>query len=171
MADSYRNSGRSLDERLAQLAEDTTAMVSREKTVELRRRHLKNAQEYYQRAMEFFGSLPEQRRSQLDEMYLRHCYLYRADCLFDLGQYREAAHRYEAAIGRYQLTPTALAAFVQMVNCQIKLGYVAEASSTNERAIWQLRKMPDSALAAGPVSLAREQWEDWFDWTGRSGLW
>lgn len=171
VADAYRRSGQSLDAVLATLAEDPTATVNLQKTSEQRRRYLEQAREYFNRAIEAYTRIPEGRRSKLDEMYLRHCWLYRADCLYDLGQYRKAAQLYELAALRYQLTPTALAAFVQIVNCHLRLNNPAEARSTTQRAIWQLREMPDAVFAGGPTRLTRQQWQDWFDWTGRSNLW
>jgi len=62
-------------------------------------------------------------------------------------------------------------AFTQIINCYVQLGESAEAASTNSRAIWQLTKMPDSALADSTLQRTREQWEQWFDWTEKSGLW
>jgi tetratricopeptide (TPR) repeat protein len=171
VADSYRRSGLAMDQMLAALAQDPTATLTREKTADQRRRHLESAKEYFDRAMEFFSEIPESRRNDLETVYLRQCYLYRADCLFDLGRYREAIQLYEAAVMRYQLTPTALGAFVQILNCHLKLGNLADARFTNERAVWQLRKIPDDALAAGPAALTRDQWEAWFNWLGQTGMW
>jgi len=170
-ADSYRQCGLALDRVLNKLAGDPTETVSREKTAELRRRYLDSARDYYSRTIEFFERTPDGRRGVLEDLYLRHGYLYRADCMFDLQRYREALPLYEAAVMRYQLTPTALSAFIQMVNCHIRLGNTTEARSTNERALWQLRKIPDSELLAGPRQFTRQQWEDWFSWVPRSGLW
>jgi tetratricopeptide (TPR) repeat protein len=171
VADSYRQSGLAMDKLLESLADDPTATLTREKTADQRRRYLENAREYFDQAMEFFVAIPESQRGDLENVYLRQCYLYRADCLFDLGRYREAIQLYEAAVMRYQLTPTALGAFVQIVNCHLELGNSADARFTNERAVWQLRKIPDDALAAGPAAMTRQQWNDWFDWLGKTGLW
>jgi len=171
VADSYRESGLALDEAIKKLAQDATATVSHEKMSNQRRKYLENAREFYSSAIDFYQMLPEAGRTALDGLYLRHCYLYRADCLYYLGRYREASEFYEDAVNRYQLTPAALASFVQIINCQIQLGNAEAARSANQRAIWQLNKMPDEALDSGPVSFSRQQWQGWFDWTGRSGLW
>ena len=171
MADSYRRSGLELDKTLEEFSDDPTTAVNKEKTSDLRRRHLENAWDYFNRAIKFYEQIPESRRGELDSLYLRHCYLYRADCLFDLGRYREASQLYEEVVLRYQLTATALASFVQIINCQLRLGNPAEARSTGERAMWQLRRMSDEAVATGPKWLSREQWQDWFTWVGKAGLW
>ena len=171
VGDSYRNSGLILDTRLAQLAEDPTATAMYEKAADMRSDFLENAYNYFDRAINFYSHVPEGRRSPLDKAYLRYCWLYRADCLFDLGRYRQAADAYEAAALSYHLTPAALTAFVQITNCQIKLGNINEARSANQRVRWQLTQMSDEDLDVGPMPLSRQQWQDWFDWTGQSGLW
>ena len=171
VGDSYRKSGLVLDASLAELAQDPTAIINRQKTADQRRRYLESARNYFDRVIDFYNKIPEDRRSRIDQLYLRHCWLYRADCLFDMGQYHEAAELYELATLRYQLTPTALAAFVQIVNCHIKMGNLTEARSSNQRAIWQLRKMPDEAFADGSSRFSRQQWQEWFEWTEKSNLW
>jgi tetratricopeptide (TPR) repeat protein len=167
VGDSYRKSGLGLDAILHELSQDASATVSREKKTNLRRSHLKQAQDYYSEAVDFYEKIPESRRTKLDNLYLRHSWLYRADCLFDLGLYKQAALFYEEVALRYQLTPTALTAFVQIANCHSRLGDPAEADSANRRAIWQLAKMSDTTLAASPVSLDRQQWEQWFEWKSK----
>ena len=171
VADSYRQSGLSLDATLKRLSQDPTAMINLQKTSEQRRRYLESAGQYFDRAIEAYMRLPEGRRSEQDTMYLRHCWLYRADCSYDLGRFRKAAQLYELAALRYQLTPTALAAFVQLVNCHLEMGNVGEARSTTQRAMWQLREMPDGAFIAGQTKLDRNQWQEWFDWSEQSNLW
>ncbi len=171
VGDSYRKSGLDLDAILYELAQDAGATVSREKTTHLRRNYLKQAQNYYSEAVDFYEKIPEYRRTKLDNLYLRHSWMYRADCLFDLGSYKQAVLFYEEIALRYQLTPTALTAFIQIVNCHSRLGDPAEAASANRRAIWQLTKMSDATLAVSEVSLNRQQWQQWFAWTEKSGLW
>jgi len=171
VADSYRRNGLALNDTLKKLSEDPAATLNREKTGEQRREHLERAKEYFEKAIEFFQAIPEGRQTEQESMYLRQCYMCRADCLFDLERYREAAQLYEAAVMRYQLTPTALNAFVQIMNCQLQMGNYSEARFTNERAIWQLQKMPDAALGTGPGARNRQQWGQWFAWLGESGMW
>jgi tetratricopeptide (TPR) repeat protein len=171
VADSYRKSGLALDATLQKLAQDPTAMINLQKTSEQRRRYLESAGQFFDQAIETYMRLPEGRRSEQDRMYLRHCWLYRADCSYDLGRYRKAAQLYELAALRYQLTPTALAAFMQLVNCHLEMGNIGEARSTTQRAMWQLREMPDAAFTVGLTKLNRQQWQEWFDWTAQSNLW
>ena len=171
VGDSYRKSGLALDVSLEKLASDPTASVSREKMTVLRADYLEDAGDYFQRAIDFYSRIVPGRRTELDDMYLRHSWLYQADCLFDLGLYAEASLAYEKTITRYQLTPTALTAFLQIVNCQLELGNPAEAKSANRRALVQLEKVSEEALASGPVFQTRDQWRDWFEWTHNAGVW
>ena len=171
VGDSYRRSGLALDGTLEELASDATAMIARQRLTAERAGHLENAYRYFDRAVEFFEAIPEGRRTEVDQMYLRHCWLYRADCLFGVGRYAEAADLYEGAALRYEQTPTALAALAQIVNCQVKLGHFDEARSANQRAIWQLAKMPEGAFAAESSQLDRQEWLAWFEWTESSNLW
>ncbi len=171
VADSYRQSGLALDEMIAQLSANPDDSLNQQKSTEEKQSYLQKARDYYDRTIEFYLEVPEGRRSELDNLYLRHCWLYRADCLFDLERYREAAQLYELAALRYQLTPTALAAFTQIINCQIKMDNVKEARSTTQRAIWQLKEIEDSAFATGQTKLSRQQWQSWFAWMEESNLW
>ncbi|MCP4711566.1 MAG: tetratricopeptide repeat protein [Planctomycetes bacterium] len=171
VGDSYRRSGLALDTILTDLNNDPTASVRWQKTSGQRQQYLENAREYFDGAIGFYTEIPESRRSDLDEMYMRHSWLYRADCLYDLERYQEAADLYELVVLRYQLTPTALAALVQIVNCHLKLGDPSKARSANRRAMYQLDNMPEEAIVKSSTKLTRTQWQDWFDRTERSNLW
>lgn len=169
--DAYRQSGLALDGTLEQLAQDPTAAVNQEKTMRLRQQYLEQARASFNRAISFYDGKGQERLSEVDETYLRYCWLYRAACLFDLEMYRQAAEAYEEAALRYQLTPMALGAFVQVMNCQLMLGDAIAAKSTQKRAIWQLRKMPDASFGGGDMDYTRDQWNDWFAWMDRARLW
>jgi tetratricopeptide (TPR) repeat protein len=169
VADSFRKSGLALDKIISEYSEDPTATVNLKKTYEQRMSYLNSACEYFSRSIDLYNK--QTKRNELDELYLRHCYLYRADCYFDLGRYREASELYEMAALRYQLTPTALSALAQIVNCHLKTGNYSDARSTNQRAILQLRKIPEEAFDEKYSLLTRKDWEEWFDWTDSTNLW
>ncbi len=171
VGDSYRKSGLSLDDRLAVLSQDPTATVSRDKAFQRRHGYLERARDYFGKATDFYFDIPEGRRSRLDKLYLRHCSIYRADCMFELGYYRKALEQYEKVALRYQLTPTALTAFLQIINCHIKLDNPRDAGSASRRAVLQLANMSEDVLTSSPVKVTREEWQEWFNWTERSGLW
>ncbi len=147
------------------------AIVTQDRIDLLKQQRLEKARKYFTQAIEFYGKKPEVQLSKLDKLYQRLCWLYRADCLFDMKQYSKALAMYEETALRYQLTPTALMALVQEVNCQLALGNNLQARAANQRAMWQLRKTPDAVLAEGGVGLSRQQWQQWFNWTNKSGLW
>lgn len=171
VGDSYRKSGLAMDEELARLSKDPAAAVTLERRYEIRRQHLEHAREYFDRAVKFYEKFPDGRRGVLDNLYLRCCYMNRADCLFDLGQYSEAIQLYELTSLRYQLTPTALMALQQVINCYLKLGNMIEARSASERARWQLRKMKETSATQEVASITRNDWEKWLDWVNQSGMW
>ena len=109
---------------------------------------------------------------EVDKLYLKLAHFYRADCVFDLGQYEEAIKLYDGAAFRYQDDPSALAAYVQIVNAYCALGKFNEAKTANERAKWLLKKMPAGAFeGGGGFNMPREYWEKWLGWTSASGMW
>jgi len=175
VGDSYRKSGLALDAKPAELSDDPTTVANYDNTSSHKSEYLESALDYFRQAIDFYENIPQERRDRhkkiLDDLYLRHSRMCYADCLYDLARYNDAVVSYEGIVLQYQLTPTALMAFTQIINCYVKLGESAEAASTNSRAIWQLTKMPDSALADSTLQRTREQWEQWFDWTEKSGLW
>lgn len=171
VGDSYRKSGVKLENILLEYAKDPTATVTYERTDNERRRNMRRARDYFNMAVEFYEKIPPNLRTRQDELYLSHSSLYQADSMFDLGQYRQALTLYEYAALRYQLTPTSMMAFVQIINCHVKLGSPDNASSAARRAMLQLDKMSDGDLAKSPINLTRKQWEHWLDWVNQSGLW
>jgi tetratricopeptide (TPR) repeat protein len=107
----------------------------------------------------------------VDRLYLKLAHFYRADCIYDLGDFVEAIKLYDAAAFRYQDDPSALAAYVQIVNANCAIGKLDEAKSANERAKWMLRRMPPEAFADGSFSMPKAYWEQWLKWTGQAGMW
>ena len=160
-------------ERIDELKANPADSLSYERLVKLQNGYYQQARGYFEQAITTYdrqGGADED-LNEVDAAYYRNCWLYWADCLFDLELYHEAALRYELAASRYQLTPTALSAFVQIVNCHLRLGQQAEACSANERARLQLAQMSDADLAASAYGFDRQQWSRWLGWMGQSGLW
>jgi TPR repeat protein len=75
------------------------------------------ARQLYDRVVDMFHDT--QPALEVDKMYLKLSYFYRADCIYDLGQYAEAIKLYDTAAGRYQEDPATLAAYVQIVNAYV----------------------------------------------------
>ena len=93
-----------------------------------KRERLLKARGYFDRAIDFYHRFPP--AGETDKLYCKLSHFYRADCVFDLGNYEESIKLYDNAAFRYQDDPTALAAYVQIVNAYCALGKVAEAKTT-----------------------------------------
>ena len=91
--------------------------------------------------------------------------------MYDLNQYAEAIKLYDEAAFRYQNDPSALAAYVQIVNANVALGRLDEAKAANERAKWMLRRMPSESFDGSGSVMTRASWEKWLQWSTNSGLW
>jgi tetratricopeptide (TPR) repeat protein len=181
MADSYRKSAGLLKDVKAARAATATAsaapadpaaaasLASQAEAAAAKRERLNRARHLYDRAIEQFRLGPPQR--DLDKLYLKLAHFYRADCLYDNGNYEEAIRLYDAAALRYQDDASALAAYIQIVNAYSALGKFDEAKAANERAKWLLRKMPPDAFKDVRLSMPRQYWDDWLKWTGGAGQW
>jgi tetratricopeptide (TPR) repeat protein len=172
MADSYRKSALALDKQPGPASADALGNPPAPDALEMaaaRRDRLTKAREFYDHAIDSFHSHPPQ--DDLDNLYLKLAHFYRADCLYDMGQYLDAIKLYDAAAFRYQDDPAALAAYVQIVNAYCALGKIDEAKTANERAKWILRRMPPDAFKDGAFPMPKEYWAAWLQWTSNAGMW
>jgi tetratricopeptide (TPR) repeat protein len=143
------------------------ALEKSEAESEIKQRLNRAAQLYAAVVERFYKKAPD---NEQDKLYLKLSYFYRADCMYDLGDYQGAIKLYDTAAVRYQDDPSALAAYVQIVNSWIKLGNLGEAKTANERAKWLLRKMPNASFeSAGPVG-NKQYWEQWLRWANDAGM-
>ena len=108
--------------------------------------------------------------NRLEMMYLRHAYLYEADCYFEVGDYRRALKLYEEAAGNYKDVPTGLAAYVQMINCRIFLGEPEEARAALARALILVDAIAQDSFDKSVSPETREDWKRYFEWLGKSQL-
>jgi len=171
LGDSYRRSALALEQALSELSQNSIAAAAREKKSVLRHEYFSRAASYFARGIRYYENIPSGRHTDMDKLYLRHCLLYQAGCMYKLGFYKEASELYEIASLRYKKTTTALNAFIHIVNCHLKLGSLKDARSANQRALLQLEEMSDEVLADGEIRLSRQDWSQWFNWTEKSGLW
>ena len=169
VGESYRQSGLKIGDQFT-TATDNNA-VRLQEAMSLKRRHLESAEKYFGDAIIYYQNKGIKALSEMDSLYLKSAWLNRSDCLFDLQRYDKALDLYEATVLRYQLTPTALSAFVQIINCNVKLGNLGEAKSAKQRAVWQLRKMEDNMFVASNIGFTRKEWDEWFNWYDNAGFW
>lgn len=176
MADSYRKSATLLELRLASSATQPTSgptgtslVAEQVEAMGAKRDRLAKARDLFDRVVETYRLAPPE--TDTDKLYQKLAHFYRADCLYDLGQYEESIRFYDAAAFRYQDDPSALAAYVQIVNAYAALGKLPEAKTANERAKWLLRRMPQESFTDGSFSMPKSYWEQWLKWTSESGMW
>jgi tetratricopeptide (TPR) repeat protein len=165
MADSYRKSASLLATQLATTANGAAGAAEVETA---RRERLAKARELFDKAVDLYGTSPP--TSDVDKLYLKLSCFYRADCMYDLGKYEEAIKLYDQAAFRYQDDPSALAAYVQIVNSYCALGKSDDARAANERAKWILTRMPPEAFQNDSFSMPKKYWDDWLKWTSQSGV-
>jgi len=108
--------------------------------------------------------------NRLKELYYRQSSLYEADCTFESGQYERAVNLYEEAAATFRDEPAALAAYVQIINCEVFLGKRNEAHAALARAVILAKTMPKEAFAGSLVGADWKDWQAYFKWLGDSGL-
>lgn len=166
LADSYRQSIAALDETLKQPQPQSKTLALNQE----RRKRLNTARDLYGEAIADFTARPIDALTEVEKLYLRNAYFYRGDCAFDLGDYEQAITFYDQAAKRYEQHPASLVALVQIVSCHCELGQFQAARVANDRARWQLRRIPDEAFDDPSLPMSRQHWEDWLKWTAELNL-
>lgn len=170
MADSYRKSAMLLDGQISRVhSQATTQPMDVAQAQAVRQERLRNAEALYSQAIDLYGHNPP--TTDLDKLYQKLSHFYRADCTYDLGEFKAAIRLYDSAAFRYQDDPSALSAYVQIVNAYCALGQFDEAKAANERAKWMLRRMPPTAFEDGSFQMPKPYWDQWLTWTSKSGMW
>ncbi len=170
MADSYRKSAGLVDVKmLTTSTAPSTPAVDMVEANAARRNRLEKARSLFDRCIEVYTRAAP--TTDTDKLYQKLSHFYRADCMYDLGNYNEAIKQYDAAAFRYQDDPSALAAYVQIVNAYCALGKLEEAKTANERAKWLLRRMPPESFQNGAFAMPKAYWEQWLKWTSTAGMW
>jgi tetratricopeptide (TPR) repeat protein len=189
MADSYRKSAELLDVKLAsaQTASSTTSPLTASSSgvttegsasgasldvaevMSAKRDRLAKSRALYDQVIDLYRAAPPS--TDLDKLYQKMAYFYRADDMYDLGSYDEAIKLYDAAAFSYQNDPSSVAAYVQIVNSYIALGKPDEAKAANNRAKWMLQHMPAEAFQDDSFTMPKKYWDQWLQWTSQSGMW
>ena len=167
--DSYRKSAQQLMQKLATASTSKEAAFDPAEVEKARRTRLQHAKELYDKVVDLYRNTPP--TLETEKLYYKLANFYRADCLYDLGEYDQAITLYDNAAFRFQDDPSALAAYVQIVNAWCRLGKPEQAKSANERAKWLLRRIPPDAFSNGTFSMPKEYWEEWLKWSNESGMW
>jgi tetratricopeptide (TPR) repeat protein len=170
MADSYRKSAALLDAKLASAQTSASAVASEiAEAAAARRDRLMKARQLYDQTIDLYRvSVPS---DDMDKLYQKLAHFYRADCMYDLGNYEEAIKLYDSAAFNYQNDPSSVSAYVQIVNAYFALGKPDEAKAANNRAKWMLQHMPADAFQDGAFSMPKKYWDQWLQWTSDSGMW
>ncbi len=160
LADSNRQSALALQRELeeaacsgqrAQMRADSTARLTR-------------ARGLYRSLIAAYQVSDEAALDPVDQLRLKHARLYEADCLFAMQAYKQALKLYEEAAGTYQDSPTALAAYVQIINCHVFLGRPTEARAALARAEILTDRIPDKAFEKSLSPEKRADWKRYFKW-------
>ena len=171
MADSYRKSATALNDQIksAPKASEGNPPLDTTEALFAVKSRLTKARAFYDRVIETYRVAEP--KDEVAKLYQKLSHFYRADCAYDLRDYTEAIRLYDTAAFRYQDDPSALSAYVQIVNSYCALGKFDEARTANERAKVLLKKMPADAFADGSFAMPKEYWQEWLKWTGDSGIW
>ncbi len=108
--------------------------------------------------------------SPMERRILKYSHLYRADCVFDLGEYERALTLYEDAARHFRRDPIMLPAYVQILNCCQRLGKREQALATLQRVKWLIKGIPEERFERTPGRLGLDYWKDYFDWLEQSDL-
>jgi len=122
-------------------------------------RRLGRALEKYRQVIALLADDEPGGLTELESTMLRSSYLYRGDCLFDMGRLPEAIAAYGEAVWRYENTPAAVSASMQIVHGHLRLGQPAEAAAALARLRWLLGKMPESAFEGQTASASKSYWQ------------
>ncbi|HUO10191.1 MAG TPA: tetratricopeptide repeat protein [Phycisphaerae bacterium] len=99
----------------------------------------------------------------LEEQYLHSSYMDRAETYYERGDYPAAIKLYDQTATRFAQKRVAIEAYVQIVNGYLTMGQTRQADAAAERAQWILKRIPDEALAAGPVPSDRQYFVNFFN--------
>jgi len=151
LADAHRLSGYAL-------RDNPEAAPSASTAEEESRRRFREAEQLFAQLLNDLADQSQTNKAL--ELYRRLGLFHRADCLFELNEpetLQAALALYQTAAARYDQTPAALTAQVQIANTHLRLANLTEAARALERARWLLRSIPDEAYAQGDGG-DREEW-------------
>lgn len=166
LADSYRLSVSDLNKALA----DPMPQAKRMELQKQRVQNLERAGVLYSQAINQFEARNPKTLSSLETTFFRNAYFYRGDCAYDLARWDDAITLYDLAAKKWENHPASLVALVQIVNAYCEQGAMQEARAANDRARYQLKRIPDDAFKDPSMPMGRKHWEDWLRWSNELDL-
>lgn len=160
VAEAYRHRAKWPRKRLGTVTIETTRVALNRQIQE----ELLGALEQYTELITRLSDGLQSEQGAIDAALLRNCYFGRADALFDLGRFEDAAQAYSAATNRYQHEPESLEAYVQIASCYRRLNRLPEARGTLEQArVVLLRIRPDADFTR-TTRYSRDEWTQLLAW-------
>ncbi|MBX3389950.1 MAG: tetratricopeptide repeat protein [Phycisphaeraceae bacterium] len=163
LADSYRLSAAKIENSMA----DGMPDEERRNLEKTRTERLEHAAAGFDEVRRALDAKPKDKRTAVEETYLRNACFYLGDCAFALGDYDGAIRAYTAARDRYPSDPASLVAMIQIVNANLQRGDVKAALTANERAKRFYRGLPPEVWNDPNLPMSKEDWERWLDATDR----
>ncbi|MEE9404155.1 MAG: hypothetical protein V3V20_04630 [Algisphaera sp.] len=131
---------------------------------------LRQAEVYFDQVITELEARFADARTDLEMLYLRNAYFFKADCAYDRENHGLAIERYREAAQRFSDHPAALVAQVQIVNAHCALGQFPQAYVANQNALYRLSQMPDEVFDRPDMPMTRRHWEDWLRWSNELKL-
>ena len=166
LADAYRQSA----DQMAKTLQDPMARSRLEALEAERARRLDEAVTIFGMVIEELEAKHKMSLMPVETLILRNSYIYRGDCAYSLGHYEQAIAFFDQAARRWEDHPASLVALVQIVNAYCELDQLQQAKVANDRARWQLQRIPEEAFNDPSLPMTREHWEDWLRWTSELNL-
>ncbi|MBY0113904.1 MAG: tetratricopeptide repeat protein [Phycisphaerales bacterium] len=163
LADSYRLSA----EELRKADSEGKPLEQRQANERTRRERLAKAAVAFDQTRRALEAKPANKRTVVEETYLRNAYFYLGDCEYHQGNYDDAIRAYTAARDRYPNEPSSLVAMTQIVNANLERGDYKAAATANERARRFYKSLPAEVWNDPDLPMTRENWERWLDSTDR----
>ncbi|HQE28187.1 MAG TPA: tetratricopeptide repeat protein [Phycisphaerae bacterium] len=169
LADSYRKSAA----RVRADLQDPKNIAFKDTLRSTHQQRLHRAHELFDEVIERYSNRPESELSELDRACRKLSYLYSADCVYDLSlvagsedsePFARSLSMYEKAAWLFQRDPMAMTAYVQIMNCYLRMGQVQQAWMALQRARWALRNIPDEEFQRYDPTQSRAFWEGYLNW-------
>jgi tetratricopeptide (TPR) repeat protein len=122
---------------------------------------LESAARQFERLAPEYEQAAEKELSPLGEKEYRDVLFGLADSRFELAQYEEAIRAYNLIVHRFQTSPCAMSAYVQLAAAYEGLKRKDQAAAVFERAKWTLEKIPEVDFAREMGEPSKAYWERW----------